>query len=124
MEELKVNMYVRQDYFGIGKITSSYESTGRTWFNVYFKCYEDGEAHCAICEKSVGFKASHNIVKLIEKDDIILGKDGKIYQCDSVYKDYVFTCSKNENGQIITLVDYQIDKVLTHQQFEMEAYQL
>lgn len=69
-------------------------------------------------------KASYNIVDLIKSKDIILGKDGKIYQCWKIYKDYVFTYSKNKQGQTITLVDYQIDKVLTKEQFEQMAYKV
>lgn len=69
-------------------------------------------------------KASYNIIDLIKSKDIILGKDGKIYQCWKIYKDYVFTYSKNKQGQTITLVDYQIDKVLTKEQFEQMAYKV
>lgn len=69
-------------------------------------------------------KASYNIIDLIKSKDIILGKDGKIYQCWKIYKDYVFTYSKNKQGQTITLVDYQIDKILTKEQFEQMAYKM
>lgn len=67
---------------------------------------------------------SFNIIELINKGDILLGKDGKIYQCWKVYKDYVFTYSKNKEGQTITLVDYQIDRVLTKEQFESMSYKV
>lgn len=67
---------------------------------------------------------SYNITDLIKSKDIILGRDGKIYQCWKIYKDYVFTYSKNKQGQTITLVDYQIDKVLTKEQFEQMAYKV
>lgn len=69
-------------------------------------------------------KASFNIVDLIKPKDIILGKDGKLYQCWEIYKDYVFTHSKNEQGVTITLVDYQIDKVLTREQFDSMAFKI
>lgn len=69
-------------------------------------------------------KASYNIIDLIKSKDIILGKDGKIYQCWKIYKDYVFTYSKNKQGETITLVDYQIDKVLTKEQFEQRSYKI
>ena len=69
-------------------------------------------------------KFSYNIIDLIKSKDIILGRDGKIYQCWKIYKGYVFTYSKNKQGQIITLVDYQIDKVLTKEQFEQMAYKV
>lgn len=69
-------------------------------------------------------KASYNIIDLIKSKDIILGRDGKIYQCWKIYKDYVFTYSKNKQGQTITLVDYQIDKILTKEQFEHESYKV
>lgn len=77
------------------------------------------------CElKDIVVKASYNIVELIKSKDIILGKDGKIYQCWKIYKDYVFTYSKNKQGETITLVDYQIDKVLTKEQMEQMAYKV
>ena len=69
-------------------------------------------------------KFSYNIIDLIKSKDIILGRDGKIYQCWKIYKDYVFTYSKNKQGQTITLVDYQIDKVLSKEQFEQMAYKV
>lgn len=69
-------------------------------------------------------KFSNNIIDLIKSKDIILGRDGKMYQCWKIYKDYVFTYSKNKQGQTITLVDYQIDKVLTKEQFEQMAYKV
>ena len=69
-------------------------------------------------------KASFNIVDLIKPKDIILGKDGKLYQCWKIYKDYVFTHSKNEQGVTITLVNYQIGKVLTREQFDSMAFKI
>ena len=69
-------------------------------------------------------KASYNIIDLIKNKDIILGKDGKLYQCWKVYKDYVFTYSKNKQGQTITLVDYQIDKVMCYEIFESMSYRV
>lgn len=69
-------------------------------------------------------KFSYNIIDLIKSKDIILGRDGKMYQCWKIYKDYVFTYSKNKQGQTITLVDYQINKVLTKEQFEQMAYKV
>lgn len=69
-------------------------------------------------------KASFNIIDVIKPKDIILGKDGKLYQCWKIYKDYVFTYSKNKYGDTITLVDYQIDRILTKEQFESMSYRI
>ena len=69
-------------------------------------------------------KAGFNIIDLIKPKDIILSRDGRLYQCWKIYKDYVFTYSKNKQGQTITLVDYQIDKVLTKEQFEQMSYEI
>ncbi len=69
-------------------------------------------------------KASFNIIDLIKPKDIILGRDGRLYQCWKIYKDYVFTYSKNKQGQTVTLVDYQIDKVLPKEQFDNMAYKV
>lgn len=77
-------------------------------------CYPSDEELDEI--KSHIVKTSYDIIDLIKPKDIILGRDGKIYQCWKMYKDYVFTYSKNKQGQTITLVDYQIDKVLTKEQ--------
>lgn len=85
-------------------------------------CYPSDEELDEI--KSHIVKASYNIVDLIKSKDIILGRDGKIYQCWKIYKDYVFTYSKNKQGETITLVDYQIDKVLTKEQMEQIAYKV
>ena len=85
-------------------------------------CYPSDEELDEI--KSHIGKASYNIVDLIKSKDIILGIDGKIYQCWKIYKDYIFTYSKNKQGETITLVDYQIDKVLTKEQMEQIAYKV
>ena len=113
--EVKENMYVRTkdgyisqykyyDTTNIGKLLCIPLSNG-TFANI-----EDIK------------KASYNIIDLIKSKDIILGRDGKIYQCWKIYKDYVFTYSKNKQGQTITLVDYQIDKVLTKEQYLNALY--
>lgn len=68
--------------------------------------------------------ASFDIIDVIKPKDIILGRDGKLYQCWRIYKDYVFTYSKNKYGKTITLVDYQIDRILTKEQFESMSYRI
>lgn len=67
---------------------------------------------------------SYNIIDLIKKKDLILGKDGKIYEVSKVWKDYIFTTTKTKEGLTKTLVDYQIDKILTKEQFESMAYKV
>lgn len=110
--ELKEGMYVRTNE---GKIT---------------KIIEIDKDEFERFDKLVDFtnyeiiKASYNIIDLIKHKDIILGKDGKLYQCWKVYKDYVFTYSKNKQGQTITLVDYQIDKVMCYELFESMSYKV
>lgn len=111
--ELKENMYYRTYSGSINKITSIKDYNEREYLLNGFYINKDTIK-----------KASYNIIDLIKSKDIILGRDGKIYQCWKIYKDYVFTYSKNKQGQIITLVDYQIDKVLTKEQFEQVAYKV
>ena len=107
--KLEVGMYVRtlNGIVKIDKIKDSImiDTKGKTHFGDFIK-------------------ASYNIIDLIKSKDIILGRDRKIYQCWKIYKDYVFTYSKNKQGQTITLVDYQIDKVLSKEQFEQMAYRV
>lgn len=109
--ELKEGMYVRTKW-GINKINEYVPQSGQ----LYFK--ND------VCVKSNVIKASYNIIDLIKSKDIILGKDGRLYQCWKVYKDYVFTYSKNKQGQTITLVDYQIDRIMCYHQFESMSYKV
>lgn len=107
--KLEVGMYVRtlNGIVKIDKIKDSImiDTKGKTHFGDFIK-------------------ANYSITDLIKSKDIILGRDGKIYQCWKIYKDYVFTYSKNKQGQTITLVDYQIDKVLTKEQFEQMSYKV
>lgn len=119
--KLEVGMYVRlvndvEDIVVINKIANVFESSILT--------ENDGSIYQGVYTKENVIKASYNITDLIKSKDIILGRDGKIYQCWKIYKDYVFTYSKNKQGQTITLVDYQIDKVLTKEQFEQMAYKV
>lgn len=133
--KLEVGMYVRTKRKGIVKIDEiidngviTYEDDlGREWEEetgrkVIRYIGKDGW-NSGLDEKEI-LKASYNIIDLIKSKDIILGRDGKLYQCWKIYKDYVFTYSKNKQGQTITLVDYQIDKVLTKEQFEQMAYKV
>lgn len=119
--KLEVGMYVRlvndvEDIVIINRIANVFENTILT--------ENDGSIYQGEYTKENVIKASYNIVDLIKSKDIILGRDGKIYQCWKIYKDYVFTYSKNKQGQTITLVDYQIDKVLTKEQMEQMAYKV
>lgn len=113
--KLEVGMYCYNKInrkLGIGKIIN-FQSNN----NVNIRYKNDIEL------VSVGnLIASHNIVDLIKHKDIILGNDGKLYQCCKVYKDYVFTYSKNKQGLTITLVDYQIDRIMCYEQFEKMSY--
>lgn len=111
--EVKENMYYRTYSGSINKITSIKDYNEREYLLNGFYINKDTIK-----------KASYNIIDLIKSKDIILGRDGKMYQCWKIYKDYVFTYSKNKQGQTITLVDYQIDKVLTKEQFEQMAYKV
>lgn len=115
--KLEVGMYVRTDNGIIGKI---YEKIGDMF------TYKDSNRDYITYDllHSEIIKASFDIIDLIKSKDIILGRDGKMYQCWKIYKDYVFTYSKNKQGQTITLVDYQIDKVLTKEQMEQMAYKV
>ena len=120
MEELKVGMYVRTKKGRIAKIIDEIDNSGSMHENnIVYKL--DDNSLLALNSQKVK-NASHNITDLIEGNDIILGYDGKIYQVWKIYKDYVFTYSKNKYGQTITLVDYQIDKILTKEQFENNCY--
>lgn len=129
--KLEVGQFARTPY-GIRKIVNITKDDGygkprvkvielddflNTGYKFNYKFYTD-EKIIKEC------KASYNIIDLIKSKDIILGRDGKIYQCWKIYKDYVFTYSKNKQGQTITLVDYQIDKVLTKEQFEQMSYKV
>lgn len=119
--KLEVGMYARlqndtENIVIINRIANVFETTILT--------ENDGSIYQGEYTKENVIKASYNIIDLIKSKDIILGRDGKIYQCWKIYKDYVFTYSKNKQGQTITLVDYQIDKVLTKEQFEQMSYRL
>lgn len=128
--KLEIGMYVRTDDGYIAKYDKSkhnclgkYYGFASTIRDLRWEEYDDD---CFLWESELKniVKASYNIIDLIKSKDIILGRDGKIYQCWKIYKDYVFTYSKNKQGQTITLVDYQIDKVLTKEQMEQIAYKV
>lgn len=109
---IEIGMYVRTDD-GIIKVLE----TDKCGFKADNNSYYMFDSYCVL-------KASYNIIDLIKRNDILLSKDGKIYQCNKIYKDYVFTNTKNKYNQTVTLVDYQIDKILTKEQFEKYSYKL
>ena len=129
-DKLEPNMYVRTKYgiFKIRKITKDLAYCRREKrvieldrnipeYNYRFSFYKDESIF-------KGAKFKDNIIDLIKPKDIILGNNGKLYQCWKVYKDYVFTYSKNKQGKTITLVDYQIDRVMCYEQFESMSYKV
>lgn len=121
--KLEVGQFVRfKDKRGIEYIRKIVEIPKD---NRYASLYLDKDTNYSkgLSLKNV-INSSYNIIDLIKSKDILLGRDGKIYQCWKIYKNYVFTYSKNKQGQTITLVDYQIDKILTKEQIEQMAYKV
>ena len=113
--KLEVGMYVRNNHFGIGKINKEYfDSNNKHWFNVQFNCYKDEDCHCGICEETMGFKASHNIIDLIEVGDYVNGSKVAIIDDNGkalgVFEDYIY-----END---------IKEILTHEQYEANCYKV
>ncbi len=124
--KLEVGQFVRfKDKRGIEYIRKITSVNNTYPDKLYAGIYIDKETNNSngVSLKNI-IKASSNIIGLIKSKDIILGRDGRLYQCWKIYKDYVFTYSKNKQGQTITLVDYQIDKILTKEEFEKNAYKV
>lgn len=87
---------------------------------------KDNYVYCDIgvfCFNDI-IKSSPNITDLIKKKDIIVDYKDNIYQVVKVWKGYVFTDKKNKYGQTITLVDYQIKSIVTHEMFESMEYKV
>lgn len=122
--KLEVGMFIRTKWGDIRKIESVWNDTDFNVDKTYYNYNIEEDTLGCVLNEDIIKEPSFNIVDLIKVKDIILGTDGKLYQCWKVYKDYVFTYSKNKQGQTITLVDYQIDKVLTKEQFEQMAYKV
>lgn len=122
--KLEVGMYLRFE----GKINKiiEIEDDDIVFYDNWYDHWLDDVSRMNVDRFIKDYKpiVSFNIIDLIKSKDIILGRDGKIYQCWKIYKDYVFTYSKNKQGQTITLVDYQIDKILTKEQFEQMSYKV
>ena len=101
--KLEIGMYVRINGF-ISKIDYIKKSKNG---NEYVQFKEPNGMIAHINSKLIE-KASHNIM----------------YQVWRIYKDYIFTNTRNEEGIFVTLVDYQIDKILTKEQFEDNCYKV
>lgn len=122
--KLEVGMYVRTKWGDIRKIERIWNDTDFNVDKTYYNYNIEEDTLGCVLNEDIIKEPSFNIIDLIKAKDIILGTDGKLYQCWKIYKDYVFTYSKNKQGQTITLVDYQIDKVLTKEQMEQMAYKV
>lgn len=122
--KLEEGMYVRFEGMinKILEIDEDYIVFDMSWYDHWNE--EVGSMEIDRFIKDYKPKASDKLIDLIKPKDIILGKDGKIYQCWKIYKDYVFTYCKNKQGQTITLVDYQIDKIMCYEQFEQMSYKV
>lgn len=122
--KLEVGMYVRTKWGDIRKIERIWNDTDFNVDKTYYNYNIEEDTLGCVLNEDIIKEPSFNIIDLIKAKDIILGTDGKLYQCWKIYKDYLFTYSKNKQGQTIKLVDYQIDKVLTKEQFEQMAYKV
>ena len=121
-DKLEVGMYVRYTRGAINGYVPS--KIGKILERLNDSEFIKLDTNCTILENDIIGEPSFNPINIIKHKDIILGKDGKLYQCWKVYKDYVFTYSKNKQGLTITLVDYQIDRVMCYEQFESISYKL
>lgn len=129
--KLEVGMYVRNDYFGIGKINRDYfDNKNKHWFNVQFNCYEDEDNHCGICEESIGYKASHNIIDLIEVGDIleINGEKYEVIYDESYEKLGILIPSRKELSIRHSALEYVFKKyevaIVTKEQFGYVSYKI
>ena len=125
--KLEVGMYVRTPY-GIDKIKdivlngNLYEDSG-LYLEVGLKL---------VCGKEAmkNLKASHNIIDLIEEEDVIKFEyDGTEYICDV----YAFRLNKNDlavccEGDIIHIKEddarFELKSIVTKEQFESMKYSL
>jgi hypothetical protein len=130
---MKVGDYVRNQHFGIGRINQDhYDNNGKHWYNVKFVCYQDNDNHCGICEESVGFKTSSNIIDLIEEHDILKIEEQKgIYTICEVeafrepYTEYDFLGVRLDNRPIARkLYELNIKSIVTKEQFESMEYRI
>ena len=95
---MEINDYVRTR-LGIDKI--KYINHGNVHLEKLFT-----DSNIFGCNSEIT-KHSKDIVKLLEKGDILVDYNDNLYLVDYIDK---------------TLVDYQIKKVLTHEQFEANSY--
>lgn len=121
--KLEVGMYVRHHHFGIGKIINSYE-IDRIWFNVKFNCYGDDDYHCGICEESIGFKASHNIIDLIEYGDYVNGLEVTGFDYKKTTTKQALLCDVRLNGGGVVIKKNDIKSIVTKEQFENISYKV
>lgn len=118
-KKLEVGMYVRGERFGIGKINRDYYDNEKNhWYNVEFNCYGDNENHCGICETSIGFKASHDIIDLIEVGDYVNGS--KVISKDN----YLLWLFDNEEHNTKYIGISNIKSIVTKECFENMKYEV
>lgn len=122
---MKINDYVRTKDGVIAKITDIIEDYSIDCDRDVFDLDE-----LAMMEIPWDFKdeyivnSSPNIIDLIKKKDIVVDYKNNLYRVVKVWNGYVFTDKKNKYGQVITLVDYQIKQILTHEEFETSSYKV
>lgn len=123
--KLAKGMYVRNTYYGFGKITNTYESHGSTWYNVKFEYSEDAyDNNIGINENSIGFKANHKIINLIEENDIVETKFNGIVVILNDCNGNVYYELADHIPSEIRLTEDDIVRVLTHEQFERYCYKI
>lgn len=118
---MNIGDYVRTSAGEIGKIIECPEDFKESYGKMLW--IETIDEQRPTTKKYI-IKSSPNIIDLIKKKDILVDYADNIYKVVKVWKGYVFTDKKNEYGQTITLVDYQIKSILTHEMFESMEYKI
>lgn len=81
-------------------------------------CIDIQASDYVFISKDMILNANHNIIELIKNKDLVIDTKNNVYLVDKVEDNYVFTTSKNEDGLIKTLVNYQIKSVVTKELYE------
>lgn len=116
--EINVGEYIRFKNGNLGIVEEyEYDKNFDNGHTIYLK----GKV-CGMCCKENDFKHSKDIIKVLEKGDICIDYNNDLYVVDHIDGNYVFTTTKVNKTTTKTLVDYQIKKVMTKQQFEANAY--
>ncbi len=117
--KIEVNEYVRTDKGKITKIIGIDEFIDSTTFYET----EDNPGYMDLCNKNI-VKHSKQLINVLEKGDIIITKDKKVYKFYDIKKEKIYCEDSLADDTLIRINIDEVSMILTKEQLKANCYKV